>query len=264
MEFRSLSSGSNGNVSYLKSGNTCILIDAGISMKRISETLRETAIDPAMITAAVITHEHSDHIAGLKTLMKRYHVPVYLTYGTMKALLAADVRKEYPESLFRPFQAGSEFRVGDIDVRTLPVSHDAADPVAYRFTDPAGRSFALATDLGCYTEETEGFLSGVNALLLEANHDIRMLEAGPYPFPLKRRILSASGHLSNERCGELLLKIQHPGLGLILLGHLSEENNYPDIALMSVRNILLGSGVLPENIRIEIAPRSVPGKLYQI
>ena len=264
MEFRSLSSGSNGNVSFIRSGDTSVLIDAGISCRRITEALAESGLSPDRLTAAVLTHEHSDHTAGLKILMKKYRVPVYLSEGTLHAIQKSDSQKEYPEDLFRPFRAGSGFRVGEFDIRTVSVNHDAEDPVAYRFTGPSGSSFALMTDLGCYTDETVNFLKGVNALLLEANHDVRMLEAGHYPFPLKRRILSASGHLSNERCGELLLKILHPGLRLVILGHLSEENNYPDIALMTVRNAFLEAGIRPDGIRIETALRGTAGDLYTI
>lgn len=234
MRFQSLQSGSNGNASYIGTERTHLLLDAGISCKRITEGLQHVSICPDDLQGILLTHEHADHISGLFILSKKYGIPIYGTKGTLDGVREADRNHCIDERLFRVIEKGVPFEIGDLLVNTAPVSHDARDPVAYRITD--GHScMALMTDLGTYTEETVRFLSGVNGLLLESNHDIRMLEAGPYPYVLKRRILGDYGHLSNERCGTLLSQVLHPELSFVFLGHLSEENNYPETALLTVK-----------------------------
>jgi len=264
MQIRTFASGSSGNCTLFKSGEEAVLVDAGISAKRIAEGLDLSGVKPGNLSGILITHEHVDHISGLKVFLKHYPVPVYTAHGTARAFLHSAGPGDFA-SLFHEVKAGESFSVGSFSVDSFSVSHDAADPLSYKIHD-GERTAALMTDLGVFTEAHSAFLKDVDALILEANHDIRMLETGPYPYALKRRILSDFGHLSNENAGKLLLSVLHPGLKLCLLAHLSEENNLPELALLSVRNEidLSGSGFRSSEYKIETAPRSTPSPMYDI
>ena len=235
MRFRSIASGSSGNCIFTGTERTQILIDAGISCKRIEAGLNALGLKGTELSAILVTHEHSDHIQGLKILSKHCQVPVYGTAGTIDAIRASDPEGVIDPSLFHIIRKNADFQIGDYLVHAVPTSHDAADPCGYRL-EAEGKSVAVLTDLGTWTEEQVQELQGLAGILLESNHDIRMLETGRYPYVLKRRILSDFGHLSNEMSGKLLDRLLGPNLQFALLGHLSEENNYPEIALMSVRN----------------------------
>ncbi len=237
MRFVSLASGSSGNCTYIGSGRTNILIDAGISCKRITDSLHALDIDPGELDAIFITHEHSDHISGLKTLVKKYGVRVYASAGTVRELVRCE---HVTQDMCTVINAGEDCFTGDMTVKPFNNLHDAAQPFGYR-VECGPRSVAVATDLGNYTDYTVRNLAGLDAVLLEANHDIRMLETGPYPYNLKRRILSDYGHLCNERSGQLLSDIASNHLKTVILGHLSKENNLPELALMCVRNELNSS-----------------------
>ncbi|MBO7363949.1 MAG: MBL fold metallo-hydrolase [Lachnospiraceae bacterium] len=265
MRFKALASGSNGNCVYCGSGNTHILVDCGISAKRVTEGLKELGVRPEKLTAILVTHEHTDHICGLPVFLKHFPVPVFGTAETLYRILGTERQGAIVPGLLKPIEPGKPFAVGDFMVSACPVSHDAARPVAYRMASPGGTA-AVMTDLGTYTAQTEAFLRGVNALLLESNHDIRMLETGRYPYVLKRRILSDFGHLSNGKSSELLERVIGPDLRFVLLGHISEENNYPDLALLEATNML--ETVAPERIapgfRIECADRHAPSSLFEM
>ena len=265
MRFRSIASGSNGNCIYTDTENTRILIDAGISCKRIEQGLMELGVSGSALSAVLITHEHSDHIQGLKILEKHCHVPVYGTPGTLRAILDSDRDGVFNPALFHGIRPGQRFTVGDYEILPIRTSHDAADPCAYRLT-AENKSVAVITDLGTWTEEQAAMLQDLSGLLLESNHDIRMLETGRYPYVLKRRILSDFGHLSNEMSGKLLDRLLNPALRFVLLGHLSEENNYPDIALMSVKNEidLSDSPWHSGDFRIEVAGRYESSEIFEL
>ena len=233
MYLKALASGSSGNCISAGDEQTHILIDAGISCRRIAAALAGDGVNPEDISAVFITHEHADHITGVKVLAARYHIPIFATEGTLRALRANDRDGHLAKTDLIPVKADHEVTVGSLTVRPFTVTHDAAEPVAYRIENDS-RAAAVCTDLGNYTDYTIENLTGLTALLLEANHDIRMLQAGPYPFPLKRRILSDYGHLCNEASGQLLTRIWHPGLRHILLGHISQENNLPELAALAV------------------------------
>ena len=265
MRFRSIASGSSGNCIYTGTDRTHILIDAGISCKRIEQSLNALGISGTELSAILVTHEHSDHIQGLKVLSKHCRVPIYGTAGTIDAIRAGDREGVIDPSLFRVIRKNSDFVVGDYQVRVVPTSHDAADPCAYRL-EAFGKAVAVMTDLGTFGEEQVRALSGLSGLLLESNHDIRMLETGSYPYVLKRRILSDFGHLSNEMSGRLLDRVLSPDLQFVLLGHLSEENNYPDLALLSVKNEidLSESEWKSADFKIEVAGRHEPSAVYEL
>ena len=233
MRFASFASGSSGNCSVLSCGQTHLMIDAGISNRKIEARLAEAGLAPSDIAGICVTHEHIDHIAGLRIFLKKHPVGVYATEGTLKGI-EARFPGEIDTSLFRVIDIDHEFAVGGLTVTPFAVEHDAADPCSFRVTD--GRtSFGIATDMGNYSGYTVRSLSGLDFLVLEANHDIRMLETGPYPYPLKRRIMSDLGHLSNETAGDLLAEVLNEKMHTLLLCHLSRENNYPDLARTAVR-----------------------------
>lgn len=265
MRFQAIASGSNGNCIFIESGSTRVLVDCGVSCKRITDGLKALSVSPDTISAVLITHEHSDHICGLKVFAKHYNTPVYGTRRTLTEIAEGDVKAEIDPALYRAVTPGETVTIGAFSVHVIHTYHDAADPVAYRFDAPEGK-VAVMTDLGHYTEEIAEELKGLNGILLESNHDIRMLEVGHYPYALKRRILGDYGHLSNETSGKLLCKILNPELKFILLGHLSEENNYPDIALMSVKSEIDQSDVpfTSEDFRIEVAGRYESSSVFEL
>jgi phosphoribosyl 1,2-cyclic phosphodiesterase len=206
--------------------------------------------------AVLITHEHSDHIRGLGVIARKYGLPIYGTRGTLEAIRSATNLGRIEDGLFHEITAGQTFSIGDLQIDPMSVSHDAADPVAYLIRD-GKRRIGVVTDLGVYTEDMVQHLQGLDAILLEANHDIHMLQAGSYPYPLKQRILGEKGHLSNEASGQLLGRILHDHMSHILLGHLSHENNYGELAYETVRlEVSLGDNPYQgSDFPIEVAKR---------
>lgn len=234
MRLVSIASGSSGNCIYIGSDNTHILVDAGISNKRIEQGLSEIGIKGSELNGVVITHEHSDHVKGLGVLARKHEVPIYATRETLEEIAGMKSLGEYPRELLRPISPDVEFAVGDLNVQPFSIDHDAANPVAYRVRCDK-KSVAVATDMGHFDQYVIDHLQGLDALLLESNHDVNMLETGPYPYYLKRRILGDHGHLSNENAGRLLNYILHDNIKQILLGHLSKENNYEALAYETVK-----------------------------
>ncbi len=234
MRLCSIASGSSGNCVYVGSDTTHLLMDVGISGKRTEAGLAKLGLTMKDIDAICITHEHADHISGLGVLSRKYGVPVYATRGTLEAIRNTSSLGKVDESLFRVITPDERCTVKDISLYPVRTSHDAADPVAYRI-DYDGRRIGLITDLGCYNDYTVECLRNLDLLYLEANHDVHMLQVGPYPYYLKQRILGKKGHLSNESAGKLLSRLLHDHMQAIVLGHLSRENNLPELAYESVR-----------------------------
>ena len=183
MRFTSIASGSSGNCTYVGSDNTHILIDAGTSKKRIQEGLNKLELDFDDLDAIFVTHEHVDHIGALHTILKKHNIPVYATDGTIQGIRKSDKKNEMTGSVFCPVQADKSLCVGDMIINPMTISHDALDPCGYRIYC-GDKKIGVATDLGCYTDYTVESLSGCDALLIEANHDERMLQAGRYPYML--------------------------------------------------------------------------------
>ena len=234
MRLVSIASGSSGNCIYVGSDTTHVLVDAGVSNKKIEAGLNEIGVKGSELDAIVITHEHSDHVRGLGILARKHPVPIYSTKETIEEILNISGLGEYPRELLHPIEPDVDFAVGDLTIQAFRIDHDAANPVAYRLR--CGRkSVAVATDMGHYDQYIIDHLQGLDALLLESNHDVRMLETGPYPYYLKRRILGDHGHLSNDNAGRLLNYLLHDNLKKILLGHLSKTNNYPELAYETVK-----------------------------
>ena len=234
MRIASIASGSSGNCTYIGTQRTHLLIDVGIPCKRIVGGLAALDVDAKDLDAVLITHEHTDHIQGLRVFCRKTEAPVYATEGTINAIWRADVRGQLDHSRFRVIHPDEPFPVGDFELLPFAISHDAAEPVAYR-AQAGDRSAAVVTDLGMFNEYTLSHLQDLDALIAEANHDIRMLEAGPYPFPLKRRILGDRGHLSNMAAGRMVSSLLNDRMKHVFLGHLSRENNYPELAREAVR-----------------------------
>ena len=234
MRMVSIASGSSGNCIYIGSDETHILIDAGISNKRIEQGLNEIGLKGSELDGILITHEHSDHIKGLGVLARKHGIPIYSTKETLEEIDQVKSLGDYPRELFHPICHDIDFSIGDLEVKPFRIDHDAANPVAYRVQNDH-KSVAVATDMGHYSQYIVEHLQGLDAILLESNHDVKMLEAGPYPYYLKRRILGDYGHLSNENAGRLLSCILHDHLKHIFLGHLSRENNYEELAYETVR-----------------------------
>ncbi len=257
MELFSIASGSSGNCVCVGDDHCHVMIDAGISGKRIEEGMNSFDYTTADMKGVLVTHEHSDHICGLGVVARKYGLPIYGTQGTLEAIWKSGGIGKIDPGLFHVIKAGEKFTVDGLTIYPMPISHDAADPVAYLVSNDKNR-IGVVTDLGIYDDEMIDKLQGLDAILLEANHDVNMLQVGSYPYPLKQRILGERGHLSNERSGQLLGRLLHDDMKYILLGHLSKENNYPELAYETVRlEISLGDNPYRGNdFPIEVAKRN--------
>ncbi|MFO7460116.1 MAG: MBL fold metallo-hydrolase [Desulfatiglandales bacterium] len=236
MRFSVLGSGSRGNALWVESDRTGLLIDAGLSCTECMKRLGALGVDPARVKGIVITHEHIDHVRGAGVLARRLGVPVYLNGATLRKGTAT------LGDIARPviIRTGQPLTVKDLLLETFTKCHDAADPMGVAVTC-RGMRLGLITDLGRSTAVVENRLKGCHALVLEFNHDEQMLEAGPYPLEVKRRIRGPEGHLSNDQAGALLNALSHEDLAVVVLAHLSEKNNLPEKALKMCRNAL-GNG----------------------
>lgn len=263
ISFCSLASGSSGNAQYIGNNNTKLLLDAGLSGKYIQAGLEGIGIDAKDLDGILVTHEHSDHIKGIGVLMRRFNVPLYVTEGTWKGM-EKKIGKVNIEDV-HIIKNDDRFTIKDIEVKAYPVSHDANDPVGYTFQNGSGK-IGVITDLGHYTEEILSEIRTCDLVMLEANHDVEMLQMGSYPYYLKRRILSEVGHLSNEMSGEIACDIVRNGKAKnILLGHLSRENNFPDLAYETVRAIMESEGIrVGDDVMLNMTYRDKIGGLYVI
>jgi len=265
MNLVSITSGSSGNCIYAGTDNTHILVDVGLSGKRIEEGLNSIGIKTSELSGILITHEHADHISGLGVMARRYGIDIYATRGTIEGIRGSKCIGEIPEGLFKEIEADEEFAINDLLVNPVHISHDAKDPVAYKISNNK-KSVGICTDLGMYNDYIVKSFKGVNAILIEANHDVNMLQVGRYPYQLKRRILSDRGHLSNENSGRLLCELLHDDLSTIMLGHLSEENNLAELAYETVRlEIMMNEcKYQPEDFELLVASRHERSKLIAV
>lgn len=234
MELCSIASGSSGNCICVGTQDSHLLIDAGISGKRIETGLNSAGLKTSEMEAILITHEHIDHIAGLGVLARRYGLPIYGTQGTLDAIRSVKSVGKIDPALLHPIVPEQEFPIGDMIVHPISISHDAADPVAYIMKSDT-KKIGVITDLGTYDDCLVEKLQDLDVILLEANHDVRMLQTGSYPYPLKQRILGDRGHLSNVLSGQLLGRLLHDRFKAVVLGHLSQENNFAELAYETVR-----------------------------
>ena len=257
-KFCTLCSSSAGNSAYIGAGSTGVLIDAGVSCRRLTDAMRGVGVDPESVRAVFVTHEHADHIQGLRVFAKSMDVPVYATPGTLEKLIGMgcldgvrDVRVIPPE--------GAE--VGELLVKSFATHHDSAQSCGYTVDLPDERRVGILTDTGVVDEAMYQALRGSDLVLLETNHDPRMLVEGPYPYPLVRRILSDHGHLSNQQGAEAAARLVLGGATRLVLGHLSEHNNLPELAYAAVYDALCGIGaVRGTDYLADVAPARAPGK----
>lgn len=233
IKFCNLFSGSTGNCTYISSENTKILVDAGVSCAKISKALSELDTNLDEIDAILITHEHSDHTKGLATITKKYHVPVYTAEKTWKSMDSLDI-VETCKLFFTP---NEEFEIGDFRILPFSIPHDAADPCGFTIY-AQDKKITLATDIGHLTKNIISHMEHSDILLLESNYDTETLKCGSYPYFLKERILGENGHLSNDNASKAISYLCKNGVNNIILGHLSKENNFPELAYQTALNEL--------------------------
>lgn len=248
--FAPLFSGSSGNALCIVKNDTTLLVDAGLPGRRIAQEMEKAGCNINNLQGIWVTHEHSDHIAGVGVLMRKYHVPVWATAATWQAMQGKI--GAIPQELVRFAVPGESVWVGDLSVTPFPIPHDAADPVGYTCTDGKTK-LSIATDVGCIADDWMQAVEGSDFLLLEANHDVDMLKAGSYSYDLKRRILGKQGHLSNDDAGVAAARLCSRGVRRILLGHLSGDNNFPQLAWESVALALRQNSL---DIPLGVASRS--------
>lgn len=253
--FCSLVSGSSGNALYLEHKNTKILIDCGISCARICEALKSIDVDPAEIDGVLVTHEHSDHVSGIRVFTNKFDCPVYAGEKTLENITCRDGND---------IVAGKFFELGNISVMPFDIPHDAAEPFGYTFM-LGNKKLSVATDMGKIDAGVAQIIRGSEFVFIEANHDAQMLKMGPYPYYLKERIRGSEGHLSNDQCASLVAALARTGTTKFVLGHLSNTNNTPEIALDTVAKVLTGEGhKLGEDITLDVAKRHSISKIYEI
>lgn len=262
MRFMTIASGSSGNCTFVGSNTTSILIDAGISKKRIEEGLKTADINFNDISGIFVTHEHVDHIRALGVISRSYSIPIYATYDTCQFIKDCKEMGSFDTELLKSIEVDKKLSIGDIDIEAHTIWHDAQDPVCYTI-EIEGKKLSIATDLGDYDDYIVSTLKDSDILHIEANHDIRMLQVGPYPYHLKQRILGKRGHLSNERGGQLIRELLNNHIRHISLGHLSKENNYPELAYETVK-LELADNEFTKDVRdfnLNVAPRDIPGEM---
>lgn len=262
VKFCSFASGSSGNCYLVKDEETAILIDAGISGKRIFEGLEETGTPLEMVQAVLVTHEHSDHVQSLPILCRKNSgLSVFANEATWN-----QIERPVPEEQQRTFTTGEDFYLGDFIVRPFATSHDAAEPVGFSLYH-GDVQISICTDSGYLSEDIIEEIKTADLLLLEANHEKEMLLFGRYPYPLKQRILGDEGHLSNLSCGECLCRIvnEEPKQRTVLLGHLSNENNTPEVAMQAVINTLEEESIfVGEDLQLKVALRNEISEIYEL
>lgn len=262
MEIRlcSIASGSSGNCIYVGTEKEGFLIDGGISGKLALEGLKNIGVGSSEIKGIFVTHEHSDHIKGLGPIARKLGAPIYTNEETWYAMEGSIGKIKHEQVRF--ISPGEEIGIGGIGIGAFSISHDAANPMGYYFT-AGNKKVAVATDLGFVSQQVEDGILGAEVVLLESNHDVEMLMVGSYPFFLKKRILSEVGHLSNETAGDFAGRLFEKGTKKILLGHLSRENNFPELAYETVKVGLEKRGITPgKDLELQVAPRLDISKVF--
>ena len=262
LRFSPLFSGSSGNAIYVGCDDAHLLVDAGMSGSRVIAEMDRMGIDPKSLNGILVTHEHADHIKGIGILSRKFDLPIYATEGTWQGMYGKiGAVSEKNRIIIEPDR---DFFVGSIDVTPFPTPHDANESVGYTF-EVDGAKVAIATDLGCIKESWMKHVLGSDAILLESNYDADMLNAGPYPYELKKRIRSRKGHLSNDDAGAVAVELVRNGTRQIILSHLSKENNFPELAMRSCELCLQIAGLTPhEDVQLYVARRDGATGMFSV
>lgn len=251
-KFCNLYSGSSGNCSYIESDNAKVLIDCGVSSKKAGEALQSLNVSFDEIDAILVTHEHSDHVKGLEVTCKKFNVPIYANEATFN-----NIKQNIPDESKKYFVNNDKFEIKDLEIFPFSIPHDAADPCGFNVINN-DKKISVATDIGHMTKEIINNLSGSDFVLLESNYEPEMLKCSQYPYMLKKRILGPNGHLSNEDAGDAISYLVKSGIKNISLGHLSQHNNFPELAYKTVMESLISKNVNLSNLSLNVASRSEP------
>ncbi len=255
--FCSLYSGSSGNSLLVETENTKLLIDAGVSSKKIENALTNLEVAPSSINGILITHEHSDHVQGLGTFAKKYDLPVYVNQKTLDAM--PKQKEKISEKNIKNFIIEEKFEIGDLKIKPFSIPHDAANPCGFSiFKDD--KKISIATDIGHMTNGILKNLEDSLFVLLESNYDPEVLKFSRYPYPLKSRIAGPTGHLSNEIAGKTLAHLLNSGLKQAMLGHLSKESNFPELAYKTVIDEIISTNYNENSLKLSVASRDIPGQ----
>ncbi len=257
-----LVSGSSANSTYVEADGCGLLIDAGTGIRRTEVLLNSVGSSLSKVKGIFITHEHTDHIAGLKTITKKYRIPILANEDTLNEI--ARILPEVDSDLFCVLPTGGCAQNGSFSVTSFPCLHDSVSCSGYTVETGKGK-VGISTDLGQMTDQVSSALAGCKALVFEANHDVDMLRSGPYPYPLKQRISGPNGHLSNQQSGEALADLVKAGAERVYLAHLSKENNTESLCLCTVQNILRRQGIDTEkDVFVSVAPRSERSEVFSL
>lgn len=261
LKFCSLYSGSTGNSLLVKNDNTCILVDAGVSGIKIIEALNSINIDISEIDAILVTHEHSDHIKSIGTLSKKYNIPVFANKETWNAMPTE--KKKVPLDCQRTFTIDNKFSIGSLDILPFSIPHDAVNPCGFNIFG-SDKKMSIATDVGHITSSIFTNLQNSSFILLESNYDPEVLKCSSYPYRLKRRIAGPNGHLPNKEAGDTISKLIDSGLKSVMLGHLSKENNFPELAHQTVIDELISNNYAQNSVNLYVASRYEPSPFLDV
>ena len=260
LNFCSLYSGSSGNSLFVETENTKLLIDCGVSSKKAEEALNMLNVDPNSIDAILVTHEHSDHVKGLGTFSKKFDVPIFANQETLDSI--EEQTSKILDKNIHKFKVSNKFCIGDLEINPFTISHDAANPCGFNiFKD--NKKISIATDIGIMDSKTIKQLEDSIFVLIEANYDPSILNYSPYPYKLKQRIASSIGHLPNQEAGQAISYLIKSGLQGAMLGHLSKENNFPELAYKTVVEELIKNSQDENTIKLSVASRTEPSKLIK-
>lgn len=261
LNFCSLYSGSSGNSLFVETSNTKILVDAGVSSKKIENALNDIDVNPNSIDAILVTHEHSDHVQGLGTFSKKFDLPVFVNQETLDAM--PKQRDKLSDKNIKKFNVNEKFEIGDLIINPFSIPHDAANPCGFNIYNNK-RKISIATDIGHMTNDIINNLEESLFIMLEANYDPEVLRCSSYPFPLKSRIAGPTGHLPNEMAGKTISYLLKSGLKGAMLGHLSKESNFPELAYQTVVDELIANNYDENSLSLSVASRDIHSKLIKI
>ncbi len=259
--FCSLYSGSSGNSLFIETQNTKLLVDAGVSSKKIETALNDINIDPNTLDGILITHEHTDHVQGLGTLSKKFDLPVFVNQETLDAM--PKQRDKIAEKNIKTFKVTDKFEIGDLEIKPFSIPHDAANPCGFNIWKD-NKKISIATDIGHMTNPILKNLEESLFIMLEANYDPEVLRCSSYPFTLKSRIAGPTGHLPNEMAGKTISYLLKSGLKNAMLGHLSKESNFPELAYQTVMDELISNNYEENSLQLSVASRDAHSKIIHI